>query len=105
MPGTLITIYWRDIPAQVLARQGRTAHKVVLHPRFQVAIDRAAMRAGKKSASDYIAEWRREQRRCGDDLTAEAEAEARRLEEEFTRDRLARLIAAGGLEPEKAAAT
>ena len=54
MPGTLITIYWRDIPAQVLARQGRTAHKVVLHPRFQVAIDRAAMRAGKKSASDYI---------------------------------------------------
>ncbi len=47
--GTLTTIWWRDIPAQVIAKDRRQAHKVVLHPRFQVAIDKAAMRAGKRA--------------------------------------------------------
>ncbi|MGZ4966108.1 MAG: virulence factor, partial [Chthoniobacterales bacterium] len=48
MPGTLTTIWWRDIPAQVVAaRDRRTQHKIVLHRRFQVAIDRAAVQAGK----------------------------------------------------------
>ncbi len=99
----LIVIWWRDIPAQVLAKQGRTAHKVALHPRFQVAIDRAAVRAGKKSASDYIAEWRREHRSCGDDLEAEATTEAARLEAYYTRERLNQLVATGGVaDPQEA---
>jgi hypothetical protein len=101
----LITIWWRDIPAQVLAKSGRTAHKVALHPRFQVAIDRAAIKAGKKSASDYIGEWRRSQRPCGDDLEAEATAEAARLEDLYTRDLLNQLVAAGGVGDPRAAAT
>jgi hypothetical protein len=98
MPGTLTTIWWRDIPAQVVAKDRRQAHKVVLHPRFQVAIDRAAMQAGKRSAGDYIEEWRREAKPCGDDLEAIANAEAARLEAEYTRDVLARLVAAGGVD-------
>jgi hypothetical protein len=98
MPGTLTTIWWRDIPAQVVAKDRRQAHKIVLHPRFQVAIDRAAMQAGKRSASDYIEEWRREAKPCGDDLEAIATAEAARLEAEYTKDVLARLIAAGGVD-------
>ena len=97
MAATLTVIWWRDIPAQVIAKDRRQAHKVVLHPRFQVAIDKAAMKAGKKSASDYIELWRREQRPCGDDLRAEAQAEAERLEASYTRAALSRLIAAGGL--------
>ena len=44
----LITVYWRDIPAQVIGKQGRTNGKKVLHPRFARAIDRAAMRAGRE---------------------------------------------------------
>jgi hypothetical protein len=98
MPGTLTTIWWRDIPAQVVAKDRRQAHKIVLHPRFQVAIDRAAMQAGKRSAGDYIEEWRREAKPCGDDLEAIANAEAARLEAEYTKDVLARLIAAGGVD-------
>ena len=39
----LTTIWWRDIPAQVVAKDTRRASKVVLHPRFQVAIDKAAV--------------------------------------------------------------
>ena len=46
---TLTTIWWRDIPAQVTARDGRRSSKIVLHPRFQVAIDKAASRAGKRA--------------------------------------------------------
>lgn len=98
MAATLTVIWWRDIPAQVVAKNRREAHKVVLHPRFQVAIDRAAMRAGKRTASDYIEEWRRDARACGDDLMAEATAEAARLEAHYTKEVLARLVAAGGLD-------
>ena len=43
----LITIYWRDIPSQIVAKSGRRSAKVRLANRFQDAIDRAAMRAGK----------------------------------------------------------
>ena len=99
---SLITIWWRDIPMQVIARDKRQAHKVVLHPRFQVAVDKAAMKAGKKAASDYIEEMRRDARECGDDLEAVANGEAARLEAAYTRDVLARLIAAGGVDATKA---
>ena len=46
----LICIYWRDIPAQVVGREGRTNVKKVLASRFAEAIDRAAMRAGRGSS-------------------------------------------------------
>ena len=95
---TLTVIWWRDIPAQVLARDGRRASKVVLHPRFQVAIDKAASRAGKRAYNDYIEEWRRTQRRCGEDVDAEVAAEAERLEAEYDKHRLAQLIQSGGVE-------
>jgi hypothetical protein len=101
MAGMLTVIWWRDIPAQVVAKDRRQSHKVVLHPRFQVAIDRAAMKAGRKAFGDYIEEWRREGRPCGDDLLAEANAEATRLEARYTRDALARLVAAGGVDVER----
>ena len=94
---SLITIWWRDIPMQVMARDRREAHKVQLHPRFQVAVDKAAMKAGKRAASDYVDEMRRSARECGDDLEAEANGEATRLEAAYTKDVLAGLIAAGGL--------
>ncbi len=97
---TLTTIWWRDIPMQVIAKEGRQAHKVVLTSRFQVAVDKAAMNAGKKSAGDYVEEMRRSARECGNDLKAEAEAEAARLEVAYSRAVLARLIDAGGVDDE-----
>ena len=102
MAGTLTVIWWRDIPAQVIAKDRRRASKVVLHPRFQVAIDRAAEKAGRKSMDDYIAEWRKEARACGDDLERAANDEAERLEAEYTKEALARLVAAGGVDDPKA---
>jgi len=94
---SLTVIWWRDIPAQVLAREGRRASKVQLHPRFQVAIDKAASRAGKRAYSDYIEEWRKVARDCGEDLEAEVNAEVERLETTYDKHRLAELIQSGGV--------
>jgi hypothetical protein len=101
MAGSLTVIWWRDIPAQVVAKDRREAHKVVLHPRFQVAIDKAAVKAGRKAFGDYIEDWRREARPCGEDLEAAANAEAARLEAAYTKEVLARLVAAGGVDRER----
>jgi hypothetical protein len=95
--GIVTVIWWRDVPAQVIARQGRRAHKIALHPRFQTAIDRAAERAGKQSMNEYIDEWHKENRPCGDDLEAEALAEAARLERDYPQDVLNALVASGGV--------
>jgi hypothetical protein len=95
--GTLSVIWWRDIPAQVVAKDARRSSKVVLHPRFQVAIDKAANRAGKRAYNDYIAEWHKTQQGCDDDLEAAVRAESDRLEAEYTKHRLAELIQSGGV--------
>ena len=95
----LIVISWRDIPAQVVVKQGRETGKVQLSHRFQEAVDRAAMRAGKASSVDYLADWKRsEPRRCGDDIQAEAAAEAEKIELRYSDDDLLRLIRAHGVD-------
>src|ERR1700722_12961509 len=101
---SLIIISWRDIPAQVIVKRGREAAKVQLTHRFQEAVDRAAMRAGKGSSDAYLADWRRSTPRpCGDDLQAEASAEAARLEARFTDEDLERLIRAKGVDANRSA--
>jgi len=97
MSEDLTVIWWRDIPAQVVAGSGRGASKIQLSNRFQEAIDMAATRAGLIGSDEYMAEWHKERRPCGDDLAAEARAEAERLEAEFGDDRLLELARSGGL--------
>ena len=79
----LITVYWRDIPAQIIAKAGRKTAKVQLSQRFMDAIDMAAMRAGKGSTDEYLEDWRREQVECSDDLQTEAQTAADKLEQQF----------------------
>ncbi len=96
----LIVVSWRDIPAQVIVKRGREAAKVPLSERFQVAIDRAAMRAGKGSSDAYLEDWARSAPRdCGDGIEAEARAEAARLEAAYSDEALERLVKAKGLAP------
>lgn len=97
MAAMLSVIWWRDIPAQVIAGDRLQSHKIVLHPRFQTAIDRAAKKAGMQEWSVYLEQWRKEQRACDDDVKAEAEAEAERLEADYPKVVLNRLAQAGGL--------
>jgi hypothetical protein len=96
----LTIVYWRDIPAQVIVKAGRQAAKRQLSERFEKAIDRAAMKAKLRDTDSYLAEWRRAAPvTCGEELEAEVEAAAGRLERDYSEDRLARLVAAGGVEP------
>ena len=95
----LIVISWRDVPAQVIAKRGREVAKVQLSQRFQEAVDRAAMRAGRGSSDAYLEDWRRSPPRpCGDDLQAEAAAEAARIEARFSDEALEALVRAKGLD-------
>jgi hypothetical protein len=93
----LITIYWRDIPAQVIGQQGRQRTKQELNKRFAVAIDRAAMRAGKGSSNAYLEEWRRENRSCEGDVAAAVRDEVARLEAQFPDDLLEATVKNGGI--------
>ena len=96
----LIVVYWRDIPAQVIVKAGRQTAKRQLTERFEKAIDRAAMKAKLRDTDSYLAEWRRAAPvECSDELESEAQAAAERLENDYADERLASLVAAGGLEP------
>ena len=93
----MTVVYWRDIPAQVMVKQGRTAARRQLPERFEQAIDRCAMKVGARDADAYLAEWRRgEPVEVEGDLEQAAEAEATRLEAEFDNERIKALIANGG---------
>ena len=90
-------IFWRDIPAQVVGQQGRKRHKQMLEDRFAVAIDRAAMRAGKGSSNAYLEEWRRESKPCQGAFEDAVGEEVARLEALFPDDLLEKIVKAGGL--------
>jgi hypothetical protein len=95
----LIIVYWRDMPAQVIVKQGRTSAKRELPERFVTAIDAAAMKAGAQSTDDYLADWRRaDPVDVSDDLEAEAAAWAAKLEADYPNERLAALAKNQGYE-------
>jgi len=92
----LVTIFWRDIPAQINASGGDEQARVILSDRFQDAIDRAATVADKTETESYVAEWRRLTSKIEGDPTSAAEAERERIEAEYHGDRLEALVWSGG---------
>ena len=98
MAAELITIYWRDIPAQVTAQEGRTREKALLGARFQHAIDRAAMVAGMDDTDSYVAQWRRESAPLSHNMAAAVAAEIARIDAAYDPERLEHLVQAGGIE-------
>jgi hypothetical protein len=94
----LTTLYWRDIPAQVIAKERRENAKLVLSERFAFAIDKAAMRAKMAGTDAYLEQWRQETTKCGRDLQAAVEAAAAKLEQAYDDDRLAELVRNGGVD-------
>ncbi|GGH24033.1 Virulence factor [Cribrihabitans marinus] len=92
MPDVTI-VYWRDIPAQVIVGKGRRGSKRPLEERFEQAIDRAAMKVGARDSDAYLSEWRKAAPYACDGEPSEiAEAEARRLENEYDQARIKALI-------------
>jgi Virulence factor len=52
-------LYWKDIPVQVRARDEKGRYSLPLPPRFQAAVDQAAMEAGLTADDTYteIYQW------------------------------------------------
>jgi Virulence factor len=95
---SVVVILWRDIPAQVNGQAGRERHQVLLSDRFQRAVDRAKRKARIHTAHEDVAQWRRVSRSVEGDVQAAADAEAARLEAEYSSERLGSLASAGGWE-------
>ena len=98
--GKMITIYWRDIPSAVIYKRGREKYKKQLNPKFETAIDRAAMRAGKGSSEAYLSEWRRETVAMQGDPQELVDNLVDELENQFTDEVLEKTIKAKGIKPE-----
>ena len=99
----LIIVYWRDIPAQIIAERGkgrkREKAKVELDRRFAQAIDAAAMESGLSESSDYLSYWRKSPPvECGESLNSEVASLAKKLENEYDKKKLSTLIKNGGVE-------
>ena len=105
MAPKLVTIWWRDIPTQVNAQEGRTRHQAVLPRRFQRAVDEAATAAGLTQASDYVSEWRRDATPLPAELDAaalqaSADTAAARFDADYSKERLTEIARNSGYEPE-----
>ncbi len=85
--------YWREFPAMVTAREGRRRVKVELPPRFQAAIDEAAMRLGLIGSDEYLRLWRRSEWMAREGSPEEvAQAVAAELEATYSRERIRQML-------------
>ena len=81
---------WRELPSMVAARAGDQVVKAVLAPRFQEAVDEAAMRLGETGADDYLAGWDRSPWTPAEGTPAEVlDRVTAELDDEWPADRLA----------------
>lgn len=94
-----IIVYWRDIPAQILVKQGRKSARRELPATFMEVVDACAMRVGAKDSEAYMAEWRKsEPVEVSDDLEQEAETALADILAAYPKDRLKQLLDQGGKE-------
>ena len=92
-------IYWRDIPTQIVFGRGRKAIKHQLSDRFMVAVDKAAMNAGRADTDAYLAEWRKSPHPVeNEDPKSAVQQLADFLETSYPTSRLADLARNGGSE-------
>ena len=96
-------VYWRDIPAQIIAEQGRGRNrkqfKIELGKKFIVSIDSAAMKSGAEGSDDYLSDWRRsEPEEISDNLELEVNKLKKEIEEKYSNSKLKELISNGGFE-------
>tara|TARA_B100000579_G_C22645350_1_gene763468 strand:+ start:600 stop:899 length:300 start_codon:yes stop_codon:yes gene_type:complete len=85
-------IFWRDIPSQVVVKQGRTTAKTQLSKRFMEAIDKSAMRAGRQGSKEYLEDWRRVIEICQGEPETVANTIAEELEQQFSDDVLKAMV-------------
>ena len=91
-------VYWRDIPSQVVIRQGRRSTRLRLHLRFMRAIERAAYRLKKKQQDALFEPWHDVAQPFNGDIREQAQALVEQLERDYTEEVLENLIRSSGVD-------
>ena len=91
-------VYWRDIPGQVVIREGRRSTRLRLSPRFTRAIERAAYRLKKHDDNALFDPWHDVAQSFEGDVREEAQRLLRNLELQYTDEVLENLIRASGID-------
>jgi Virulence factor len=97
----IITIWWRDIPAQVNGQAGVQREQAILPWRFQWAIECAAKKADLTDVHEFTKQWRRSEVPWDgnlDELAAGTQAAAASLDDAYDQGRLEVLVLSGGAE-------
>ncbi len=89
-------LYWRDIPAQLIAGRGRKAIKYKLPEKYEKAIDRCAMKNGAKDSETYLEGWRKFVFTTTNSGPNVLKGEATKLEEYYSNEKLEFLVNNGG---------
>lgn len=96
-------VFWRDIPGQVVIRQGRRSTRLRLPPRFSKAIERAAYRLKKKQQDALFEPWHDVAQPFQGDVKEQAQELLRNLDRYYTEEVLETLIRANGIDENRGA--
>lgn len=96
--GKIKIVYWRDIPGQVVIREGRRSKRLRLPARFAKAIERAGYRLKKKQQDALFEPWHDVTQPFDGDINEQAAQLVRQLEERYTEEVLETLIRASGVD-------
>jgi len=89
-------VYWRDIPGQVVVREGRRNTRLRLPARFMKAIERAAYRLKKHQKDALFEPWHDVEQPFNGDVREQADKLVQRLQEQYSDAVLDKLIRASG---------
>lgn len=91
-------VYWRDIPGQVVIRDGRRSTRLRLPARFMKAIERASYRLKKTQQDAMFDPWHDVSQPFTGDVTQQARQLLQQLESHYTEEVLETLIRASGVD-------
>ena len=89
-------VYWRDIPGQVVVREGRGSTRLRLPARFMKAIERAAYRLKKHQQDALFEPWHDVEQSFSGNAREQANILVQQLEEYYSEAVLDKLIRASG---------
>lgn len=89
-------VYWRDIPGQVVFKQGRRNTRLRLSVRFMKAIQRAGYRLKKQQKDALFEPWHDVAQIIDGDVREQAQLLVRQIEDQYSDAVLEQLIRASG---------
>ena len=92
----LKVVYWRDIPGQVVFKQGRRNIRLRLSGRFMKAIQRATYRLKKHHKDAWFEPWHDVAQTIQGDVRQQAQLLVRQLEQQYSDAVLEQLVRTAG---------